>query len=160
MLSTLYGKEMFRSMKTFASVLRTGIAAAIFVLTSACSGPPKPEELLERSLHSSVRGRVTDLHYGVLRENPAAGYVLFEYAADASYFQFLDEVLRPGKSLNGLAQIPCADHRIADKLILWVGLPDTVGMNCYYARTEFEEHFVAFHVATTRVYHIVGGVRP
>jgi len=147
-------------MKTIARDFRAGIAAAIFVLMSACTGPLKPEELLERSLHTSVLGHVTDLHYGVLRENPAAGYVLFEYSADASFFQFLNDVLGPGKGPYGFTQIPCSDVRIAGKLADWVGLPDTVGMNCYYGLTEYDVHYIAYHLATTHVYHIVGGVRP
>lgn len=147
-------------MKTLARNLRTGIAAGIFMLSSACSGSLKPEELLERSLHASVLGRVTDLHYGVLRENPAAGYVLFEYAADASYFEFLKDVLSPGKGLSGITQIPCSDGRISDKLALWVGLPDTVGMTCFFGFTKTDLHYIAYHATTTRVYHIVGGVRP
>jgi hypothetical protein len=147
-------------MKTIARDFRAGIAAAIFALTSACSGPPKPEELLERSLHTSVLGRVTDLRYGMLRENPAAGYVLFEYSADASYFQFLNDLLGPGKGPYGITQIPCSDDRIASKLARWVGLPDTVGMNCYYGLIEFDVHYIAYHVATAHVYHIVEGIRP
>ncbi|HQY24247.1 MAG TPA: hypothetical protein PLL45_05175 [Thermoflexales bacterium] len=147
-------------MKAIARHLRPGIAAAILILMSACSRPVKPEELLERSLKTSVLGRVTDLPYGVLRENPAAGYVLFEYSTDASYFQFLDDVLPPGKGPYGITPISCSDDRIASKLARWVGLPDTVRMNCYYGLIELDVHYIADNVATTHVYHIVGGVRP